>query len=989
MAKKQNTNKLSSTCRSGYLGLLVIFVLFAVLGCSGSSNDIPLKEQFPTLAKHAGIEEHEFEILLNSKFELVGDAAYPINTKGIKDMTIGSKVNSASSSYLPNPVFDLSLVSKNNLFDQNLNSSTVSITEINMSSKSDANQESGEFAESAKASFGTAFFKASVAQNYDHKYQNTNSSMSVNITMSTTNKGAYVQLLVSNFSGNNDFSSYLIGSKLDDATINSYVDFVRTAIPGKTDQYISALKINNKGQLTVTDNIYGNMQLLKKMEDGFYELKTTYSKYYSDTSVSQTIKDQMLSNLKDLRRYISLAIRNFYALHGDSFVSRINLMNYGYGKGVLKFDNQSGITSTQWGFAASASYQGASAGGSGSVSIQQASQSGWATQIKNSDVTAVSFPIGVIDTTAWANSIKTMLSQDQAISVPPLNLPAMAAITLPDPMGPKKDPTTPPDSCFSNYDDWKRYQDDKKKGGADQPKQQAQQGQDKVEQKGIQQALNDGNVDGVDNSQPEQGLYERYKAELAMLKDIKTKRSNKSQSIFGFLKNGGTNIMRVDKMFVSGFEATSYDRVLAQLRPDLIIPNEAPDSLNGYPNVAMLIYTMGVLGDLDNYLRLMTIYSISGVTKDMSANFKTFYDNLVNDAYSMIGVQLMNGSDVTNPLLKSFGITKFGTDSDITNSDLYNAFKGDSNAVQYVLYLLKPENVKVWRSSPGGYVPLGWNNNNLAFFNPYNVGQTSQRWSLDSQYAISYDKRNYSSYGYNPIDFYDNSIYSDNKYKSYKTPWFAIYRYIPAKDPNLIFLQNIGAYQLIIGPKYAFMASPNYAPYGKVMYINYSLNNSDPAFKVINMPVFDALTNKYFNEDGNGFNSAISWDYALYFDNLPQGMLNQFNALTLRLDTDSTQSFQSVGGYYYLLNPRLPLNDYFTGWQAAGAKRAYDMKYNVVNLKDKYSSSKAVIQLLPLNALTTNNRFNSAFTYSSNSKATDIIGNDSFNSSYKMTLFNY
>ena len=125
-------------------------------------------------------------------------------------------------------------------------------------------------------------------------------------------------------------------------------------------------------------------------------------------------------------------------------------------------------------------------------------------------------------------------------------------------MDAKKDPATPPDSCFQSYDDWKQYQD-AKKTSSQQDKEQAEAAGGNVAGQGVQQAMNPA---GGGNPQ----LHQAYATELRALK-------NKQQVSAPPVRGG--NIMRVDKMFVSGFRTTPYDKVIPQLRPNLDIPGQS------------------------------------------------------------------------------------------------------------------------------------------------------------------------------------------------------------------------------------------------------------------------------------------------------------------------------------------------------------------------------------------------------------------------------
>ena len=122
-------------------------------------------------------------------------------------------------------------------------------------------------------------------------------------------------------------------------------------------------------------------------------------------------------------------------------------------------------------------YKGVSRGVNAEASISNAYQNGWSEAFKDINVEAISKPVGTIDVTSWANQI--MADLQKATDAPPA-IPALnsvndkvdytwaAAGELKDK---DKDKSIPPDSVFSSYEDWKKYQEDiKAKGGVEPPK---------------------------------------------------------------------------------------------------------------------------------------------------------------------------------------------------------------------------------------------------------------------------------------------------------------------------------------------------------------------------------------------------------------------------------------------------------------------------------------------------------------------------------------
>lgn len=997
-------------CKTVLLRLVLLFLSVLVLSCSNTNTtgtDKSLSEHMPTLAQMANLTDTELEMILDSNFILAdfdnstkrspagllpmalrsslanaSSGLYPLDTLNIKNLTIGAQVSAIQSAYLPNSIFDISLLDKNNYLDKNLSTASQAKSEISLSSKSNANQDSSTFTESFQASVGTLFTKASLAQNYSHSSQSTSSDTAVTLTMSQNQTGAYIKIITGNMGNFYDFSPFLIGSKLDDKTINTYVSFVRSSIPHKNAQYISDLKIDDSGIKTLAQtNIYGGMQLLQRILEGFSELKNTYIKYKDDNSVSKDVKDKMFRNLLRIRTSANYAIKNFYKTNGDYFVSKVNLMNYAYGSGVLNFGSHSGITLDQMGGALSVSYQGAVAGGSGSLNIQYARQNGWAEAVKNSTVNAVSFPAGVVDTTAWVTQIQNMLSQEKEITVPALTLPTKAELTLPDPVGPRKDPNEPPSSCFQSYDEWKKYLDDKKQEGSKQASVQAD-----IVQTQINQIVSapESQVSIVNQIADQQGgggegnpaLYQAYRNDILKLKELKRQRQ-----LTKIRETAPTsNILRVDKMFVNGFEVISYDSVLPLLRADLSIPGET-QQLKGYPNVIKLNYIVSLLGDLDNYLRFLSIHSLSGVTKDMSKQFTNFYKQFVSDANDKISLQLAGGHDIPNDLLSSFIAQKIGTDKDRTKSDLYTAFGGDINAVQYVIELTTPNKIRVWREAPGGYLPLTWNDKGHFFVNHDYMDVPKPTFNFLKSYLYYVNPpeswQSYTNYAFNPLGFYD---ISQAENKTYKTPWFPIYRYSAGKTPSLVFIQHLGPYYMVYGQ--TSVVKPSF-PDSRV-----NFNSLKPYSN------FQGWSHYYDTVDLGSLQNSISWDYALYFDNLPKNLLTKFNAITVNFSGFYNSEFTpNCNGSYCqdFLASALTYectDEQHSGWLSPDfPKFVYDLKGNKIDLKYKYLTTKCVIMLLPLNDLTTNGQYKTAFMYGNNLKATDIIGDDSFNAFYNMTLF--
>ncbi|MCX5837425.1 MAG: hypothetical protein NTW71_02750 [Deltaproteobacteria bacterium] len=896
------------------------------------------------------MEEDDLQIYLTS--DQLGANGTPITIDSVKNMTIGAKVSTANSTYIVQPVFDLSLLDKDNYIDVNLSSGTQAVTEIKLVSNSSASSHSGQERYDFTLSGSYGGLKASAAYHQENKRQDASSDGTVNVTMSYNNSGAYVAVLTGGFNRNASFTSYLVGAKLDDATVKSRVAYTEAYVTGQTgDKYVKTVTIVNNGQLDDQENAYGNIQLLGEMERIFSLLRTQYNTY-SDATIRKTLTANMLL----MKGYISNAIQQFYSYHGDSFVSHISAMNYGMGNGQLQFGSSSGNSENIYDAALAVSYSGLGFGGSGSANVGGARQSGWATAYKNTVVTARSLPAGVIDTTAWANSLFSMLSNEASpISVPALsNLPVMGTLTLPAPVEKKKSPAEPPDSCFSSYDEWKTYQQDKKKT-PDQDRAQAEAAEAAVEAKGA-----------AASSQPGGGgpsLYQDYERELRLLKNGRRVFAPSVQ---------GSNIMRVDKMFVSGFDTTAYDQVIPQLRPNLDIPGQST-KIAGFPNISILLMIVDRLGQLNSYLHFLSGFAISKVSPDMSNLFNTFYSHFRDNAFDMIALQLSQGVDLNDALLTSFSVEMLGKEGgDGRESRLYKAL-GNIDAYNYIVKtLLEPHNAQIWSSAPGGYIPFVWDQNNqLGFLNLKGI-----RYSGSGDYFLTDDDViPYTDPMKNPL-----SLYEENK-ATLKSPWFPVFQYKQSKPSALLFLQTAGPYQIIRGLTYA--AYPN-----GVM----TFNQMNPS---LNASVTSSLAD-YLGQVLNNFNQSyryfLSWDYSLYFANATQkdpDMVKKYRVLTLAI------------GYWGVPSdpPAPPMSNYwidfaqcsYPTWIRKGIKNIYKTANGSMGIADMakqepFSDTNGPVMLLPINSTTCGAKFNNAFSYATNFAAADIVPTGSYDAAYKAAL---
>ena len=166
----------------------MLLPLIFVCGCLSSSPG-SLTSQYPTLAEQAQMDETDFQIYLTR--DQLGANGIPITIDSVKNITIGAKVSTANSTYIVRPVFDLSLLDKDNYLDVNLSSGTQAVTEIKLVSNSNASSHSGQERYDFTASGSYGGLKAAAAYHQENKRQDASSDGSVNVTMSYNNSGAY------------------------------------------------------------------------------------------------------------------------------------------------------------------------------------------------------------------------------------------------------------------------------------------------------------------------------------------------------------------------------------------------------------------------------------------------------------------------------------------------------------------------------------------------------------------------------------------------------------------------------------------------------------------------------------------------------------------------------------------------------------------------------------------------------------------------------
>lgn len=944
------------------LPLIFAFVLTACGGSDSSSdNHNDYVSRYPALARETGMDNTDFDRFVHDT-----QAGQPITLDNVKTFVIGTVLDTANSLYINRPIFHIKLLDEDSRLDKNLRSATTARTRISLVTDKSATSHTDQMQYDFSASVKKGGFKAQASYSQQNKFQMSTSDGTVSVKMTYNRSGAYIKIITGGFGASDDFSRYLVGKPLTKEEIKSLVNYTEAPVPGGGEMYVSKLQIVNHGVLADQSNAYGNIQLLTEMERIFALLKAQHARY-SDPSVQA----RLISNMLALRNDIGDAIKDFYAYNGNAFVSSVSLMNYGLAKGELGFHVEDGNREARYGGALSVKYSGLVVGASGSAEVQHSRSNGWAKSYKNISVEAISAPDGTVDPTAWAMTIQGMLQNEgQPISVPAVNLPPLAKLTLPDTVDPVKGPLEPPESCFTSYDDWKRYMEDKKKS-KDQDQKQAKAAEKKIKDQGVQKAMRKSAPQGS-------RLYLAFERDLNNLKKERLDaRSSKAREP----AVTSSNIMRVDEMFVSGYDTTSYDTVIRQLRPNLDIPGRK-EVMDGFENISTLLLCMEQLGRLDSYLRFLSQFPVTRVDPGLSQRYHLFYQSVSEKAFDTIALQAEKGRDISAPLLTSFAETIFGPEGNDKEGLLYKGLGQDIDACRYVLTLLEPENLKMWAEAPGGYIPFGFDQKGqLGFFNLKGVSFSSEP---GIGWLFEYDFDPYANPAKDPLTFYERN-------KNYlQSPWFPVFQYRNSRQPILVFLQMAGPYQFVYG--FSSFVIPNTYCRGCVNPLMFSrvtpwkkdIYYSDSFIESIGFP------ENGWNYSCPGF-SQMTWDYSLLFPNsTPDPNRNiRFNILTLMTTRTNCIRSKLIYGDGYIGLPMggaffKPFLPYYLGVPKAvvwNNKTGMDKDFRVnAGIADSFTL------LLPVNEITCPLLYNEAFSYSTNAGAGGIITSNSYDDVYKAAL---
>ncbi len=684
------------------------------------------------------------------------------------------------------PIFNLANLDAEGLLDLNPFSASQDDLSITLSSSKAAASSSYAVSADLKASVNVmGIVGGSAAAHYEHSMALANSDGNVYVTMTRGRHGSYFRINTGDFADGYDFTPFLIGSELDETTVKAYVDYTQQAAKGTDErQYIDTLifeKNRGKGQIDWSQrNVYGNIQLLTVMESIFALIR----KQYDDFAGDQEIQQKLYCNMGALKSKIGCAVQDFYAHVGTHFVSKLKFANYAYGYGILHFDEKSGNTESQLGAAVSLSGSipskvGAEIGASASY----AKQEGWAQYMKNLHIEAHMRPaVQGTDIITFADKIMTVLNdENKPLAVPNLNVPTTAKVELLEQPEVKKKSLGPPDSVFASYKEWKDYQEDLKK---DKLEKSIKNAAKKVEENPLELELkNNAGISGVPLADTDRKTHSTKEVQSEPLGTVPAGNS--------------ANILRIDDMFVSGFETTPYEHVIPSLRTCKIVLPDREDQISTYPNVSRLLALTNIFRQLADYTNYVCNFTISNISKKFNSGISDFYDFFSAAGYDLMTKGISEGKDIDPEKFDKFAAGMYGHSdgSDMKQTQLYQALDNDVDRANYVKFLLHKDVIHLWRKAPGGYVPFIFDHGQLSFA------------ALD-RFDITYlNDKNYSDGGYKYRLIFKTTKKVDDVPEDIslfyqglsQSPLYPIFRYEQKNNPRLLFLQVFGKNQIIYG----------------------------------------------------------------------------------------------------------------------------------------------------------------------------------------------
>ena len=813
------------------LGSLLVTPALFVQGCGLKPES--MEERFPTLVKHAGWNEQKLLNFVNAS-TAAPSSVYDLNIDNLPVMPIGAQVDVLGSRFGTSSIFDVWMLHKNGLLDQDASQSKQEST-IYLSSSSSAQTNSYRKQTNGGFSLGglvkKVFFKGSFQYQHDHAYQNSSQGGTARLIAAQTSYGTTLSILTSGI-GRYDLTQFLIGPQLSATDLAAQVSPQWAA--GSQVNYISDVFLPNDGLYNGGvggPHAYADLQLLGEMENLFGQALTQYTAYGTPCQAAgatdcSAVRSSLLTTMARLKAQISAAILAFYQNYGDGFASQIEGVNEAVGAAETSYYSSSSNSETgkSWGLSLSASSAGKRFGGEAGAAAASAghgsyTENGNAEAWNDAVVTAWSLPAGVVDTTAWASNLLTnvqAIARAGKMTVPAISVPAVTPLTPPDLVGTIKDPTAPPDTCFKSPQQWLDYQNEKLRG---QVNQDVNQQQLLLEDQNL--LVGDPNTPvgplGLGGlGQPTGGrvlmqgasaaVHQALTREWSELKQLRQERARQAAKTAAVTTDSPlNNVVRLPQMYTSGFTYTPYSQVFAELRPQLDMPEVPATLFAGYPNAIALLLADMAMGELRVYIGFLSNFGASNVNSTVVNAMEAMYQVYSAAVYSTLEASMQSGSDVTPTALASFQQAMLGTRADHSDGALYQA-AGSPDLFNYLYHLLDPVPRRIWQSAAGGYVPFLFDGsgglNFLEVFprDSYPCTQCPQALVASPVPVVTSTTTPLSLYGQVQVP---------------QSPLYPVFAYLGSRGMNLFFVQTVGAYQVVYGRRYSY--APTVSPYSQPM----------------------------------------------------------------------------------------------------------------------------------------------------------------------------
>lgn len=815
--------------------IAILIAAAFMVGCGGSNTPEqvdPLSiEAYPLLQKYYGLDQDDLDRIANLTSQLMAqkttkqtlvqgvqgsqDDEYAISLEKVKNAVLGAAVFIENSSFNNFPIFDIGLLTTEGLFQKNTASMNES-SSIEMKTITTGESDSYAFKARAAVSFSSIGPHAQIAAEGEKNFKEIRNKggSSVVFRRQVSSNEPTLQLTTKLGAKELDYTPFLVGTAFTKEQMAQIIKITKcpTAKGDPAGGYIC--KVDPDGlQLSSipANNPLQQIQILSELIGTFDTLRTQRSALLSN----DTRRAEMLNSMVVVRDAIRREIEDFYASHGQAFISALYTMGDAVGVGTIRWQNTTGNESTRWATSVSAGYSTFVAAGQAELDLSGLSDKGWAESFKNVTVNATSSPVGFasnIDT--WAQTITNMLKDagNSQPQVPTADLKNLPFVKLPEPAK-LKEPMLPPKGTYSNLREWvtaKEYLKDPVKNKAlienaeEEVKQnfvnkaQAEQPVQAVRALKSTAAVSDGAAVALD--------YSKLKAEIDQFNDLQ----KNLMSLRTGLRASPNNMVSFDGHFVSGFDVTKYEDVLPQLRPNLTIEGEKTEAAEYYPNATRMRMLASRVQDAAVYIRFLSnIEDISGINSQMADKFQAFSKAFSNRVFDKLKLMTVAGKDIASDVVEKVideSVGNFADETKRKESPLYQLADNEDLYRYFRESILTPKAAQIWAEGSGGYIPFTFQgntqSNGMTFVDvrgiKYNEGNNPE---IDSALNISFF--NPES---NPMSFYrDRALYPDMKSLPLQSPWYPVFRYNGSNESTLLYVQFVGADRIIYGKQYVIV----------------------------------------------------------------------------------------------------------------------------------------------------------------------------------------